>query len=477
MFKRNAAPMARRRKALFRADKSSGKVRVKLEPSLASPVAAQTPKRTSTPRVRTTRKNDRQTPAAAPSIVKTVNKSAPVKPWRWLFSLAALTTSVAWPVSLSGLEYTREQIWGVDQAMVAQALDQHVRDGSLPTSLELSTGNKSYNSKIQYSIDPKLQGTVQRLLRKYGPDYGAFVALEPETGRVLAMASYNRAGRDVGNLALQNTFPAASVFKVVTAAAAIDQGKANYATVLPFNGKSTSLYKSNVLKHKTTKWTRKPTLRSAFAKSINTVFARLGIYQIGSETLEEYAHRFGFNNDINGDIPVNPGTTAIDHDDDWSVAEAASGYTRSNTMSPLQGAMIAATIVNDGKMVKPYLVESVNNEHGILLYAAEPEKFNQVVSSRTASQMRILMRETVKSGSARKSFRKFFKGDMAQADVGGKTGTLNGFQPKGTYDWFVGYGEVNGKKIAYAAMCINVEKWYVKSSNLARMVLESYFEA
>ncbi len=198
---------------------------------------------------------------------------------------------------------------------------------------------------------------------------------------------------------------------------------------------------------------------------------------MGGETLQEYASRFGFNNEINGDIPVNSGTTAIDHGDEWSVAEAASGYTRSNTMSPLQGAMIAATIVNDGKMVKPYLVESVNNENGILMYAAEPEEIDQVITSRTASQMRILMRETVKSGSARKSFRKFFKGDMAQVDVGGKTGTLNGFEPKGTYDWFVGYGELNGRKIAYATLCINVEKWYVKSSNFARMVLESYFEA
>ncbi len=182
-----------------------------------------------------------RSPVSTPRKTNTVHKTRPVKPWRWLLSLAALTTSVAWPVSLSGLEYSREQIWGVNQALIAQALDQHVRAGSLPTGIELSAGNKFYDAKIQYSLDSELQGKVQRLLRQYGPDYGAFVALEPETGRVLAMASYNRAGRDIGNLALQNTFPAASVFKVVTAAAVIDQGKADYATVLPFNGKSYQL--------------------------------------------------------------------------------------------------------------------------------------------------------------------------------------------------------------------------------------------
>ncbi len=469
--------MARRRKAIFRADKSSGKARVKIEPTLTSASVLATTKQVSARPVKPVTQTDRQRDTSSQTVRTHIRPVTRRRPWTWLFAFAALTTSAAWPINLSGLEYTREQIWGVDQALVADALDQHVHHGSLPTGLRLTTGDKTYNSKIHYSLDANLQATVQGLLRKYGPDYGSFVAIEPETGRVLAMASYNRAGRDVGNLALQNTFPAASVFKVVTAAAAIDQGKANYATVLPYNGKSTSLYKTNVFKHKNNKWTRKPTLRSAFAKSVNTVFARLGIYHVGSEVLEEYANRFGFNNEISGDIPVNTGVTQIDHGDDWSVAEAASGFTRSNTMSPLQGAMIAATIVNEGVMVKPYLVESVNNEDGILLYEAQSEPVGQIISSRTASQMRILMRETVKSGSARKSFRKFFTNGMAQADVGGKTGSLTGFEPKGKYDWFVGYGEMNGRKIAYAAMCINVEKWYVKSAYLARKVLESYFEA
>ena len=64
---------------------------------------------------------------------------------------------------------------------------------------------------------------------------------------------------------------------------------------------------------------------------------------------------------------------------------------------------------------------------------------------------------------------------MSNVEVGGKTGTLSGTNPTGKYDWFVGYAQRNSRKLAYAVLCINEEKWYVKSAYVARKAIEHYF--
>jgi cell division protein FtsI/penicillin-binding protein 2 len=94
----------------------------------------------------------------------------------------------------------------------------------------------------------------------------------------------------------------------------------------------------------------------------------------------------------------------------------------------------------------------------------------------TASEIRSLMKETVLHGTSRGSFRGFFRKDFMDFDVGGKTGSLTGFDPKGKYDWFVGYAHSSGRKIAVAALTIHEKQWRVKSSYLARRAIESYFK-
>ncbi len=94
----------------------------------------------------------------------------------------------------------------------------------------------------------------------------------------------------------------------------------------------------------------------------------------------------------------------------------------------------------------------------------------------TAGVIRSLMRETVHRGTSRGTFRGFFKRDYALLDVGGKTGSLSGTDPKGKYDWFVGYADGGTKRIAFASLTIHEKLWRVKSSYLARKAIESYFK-
>jgi cell division protein FtsI/penicillin-binding protein 2 len=359
---------------------------------------------------------------------------------------------------------------------VAEVLLNPASFYQFPSEADFSLSDRAkIRTKIQYTFDLKLQKVMENLFQSYGPDYGAFVAVDAVTGRILSMVSYSRTRKNSDNLALRATFPSASVFKVVTAAAAIEAHKISANTVIPFNGRNHTLYRGQILKSNITRWTRFITLKEAFARSVNTVFGKIGAYTVGSDGMRMYADRFGFNRKIAADLPVQEGRAPIP-DDAWGLAETASGFTRENTMSPLQGALIAASVVNDGVMMEPYAVESVSRSDGALLYTATPKVATVTMDPATASEIRSLMKETVLHGTSRGSFRGFFRKDFMDFDVGGKTGSLTGFDPKGKYDWFVGYAHSSGRKIAVAALTIHEKQWRVKSSYLARRAIESYFK-
>ena len=394
------------------------------------------------------------------------------------FTLSALFLLLlvsAWPSVLGTVHLDRRQIWGVDENVISAAISPHVARGVYPQEVELPPPAKVRQGVARYTLDPDLQSFATQLLNRYRPDYAVIVALDPDTGRVLAMASGFRDGTTGRNLALAASYPGASVFKIITAAAVLSEGRATPDTVFPFSGKSTTLYKKNVFAPVQNKWTRNYSLTESFAKSVNAVFGRLGAVVLGGETLLGYAERFGFNRRFASDFRFDNGTVELDTGDRWQVAESAAGFTTRNTLNPLQGATIAAAVVNGGYLVAPALVEEITDRHGIPLYVYDAPARNRVLGEKTAAELRRLMRATVEIGSARKYFRGFFRGGLAEVEVGGKTGTLTGHDPEGLYEWFVGYGRRGQRKIAFAVMCISKDKWYVKPAALARYTLEHFF--
>lgn len=342
---------------------------------------------------------------------------------------------------------------------------------------------------LEYSFDPELQESMERLFRQYRPDHGAFVAMDAETGRILALVGSTQDPDQREHVALRATFPSASIFKVVTAAAAIAERRFVSETPLTYNGRNHTLYRSQVLSHRADRWTRTLTLKHAFAKSVNTVFGRIGAFSVGHAAMRDYADRFGFNQRVPGDLQAQTGNAWIP-EDAWGLAESSSGFTRENTMSPLQGALIAATIANDGQLMEPYAISSVYDAAGTPLYRAQVRAMGPRIDPRTASELRALMRETIRSGTSRGSFRRFFRGNLVELDVGGKTGSLTGMDPPGKYDWFIGFArspEVPAgggralaegsipprpRVVAVAALTVHRRQWRVKSSYLARRAFE-----
>jgi len=365
------------------------------------------------------------------------------------------------------------------RGIIAKNLADFVRTNQLPEHARLRwVDGDDLEASIAYTIDPRLQEVADNLLKSYKPDYGAIFMIEANTGRVLAMSSYIKDEPSGTNLNLQATFPAASVFKVVTATAAVDKAGVTPDHTIKYNGGAYTLYKKNVMTDKVTRWTNSITLRDAFARSINTAFGRLSLEKLEPADLHDYAERYMFNQEIPTDFPVEMGVAYVPPEPSFMLTEVASGYNRTNRMSPVQGAMIAAAVVNDGKMVVPYLVDEIKNRDNEVVYKARTLESGTIMTHESAKQMRELMERTVIAGTSRRSFRPLTTDRrFRDLEMGGKTGHLTGDNPRGRTDWFVGYAFDGEQRVAIAAVTVSKKYWTVKSAHLGQFMFRKYFGA
>jgi penicillin-binding protein A len=330
---------------------------------------------------------------------------------------------------------------------------------------------------ITSSLDLALQDYILRLLQRSKTLQAAVVVLRPDDGRILAMVNYDKEGNGQ-NLCIKADFPAASIFKIVSAAAALES--AGYTPDQPvfFQGRRHTLYKQQ-LKQTKNKYTNKTSFRKAFASSVNSVFGKLGIFDLGQDLMSEYAGRFLFNRVIPFDFPVAMSTIQIP-DDEYGLAEIASGFNRKTLISPLHAALLASVVANNGILMAPWLVEKILSESGEILYHRKAAQLTSPISWKTAEDMKVLMKDTVVYGTCRKSFRplrrkKAFKG----VDFGAKTGTINDKEDRFKYDWLTGYIlPQNGiKAISIAVLAVHGEKLGLRSSELGRYIIKYYITA
>ena len=370
---------------------------------------------------------------------------------------------------------TEEEVITLNRQVISEQIGAQIKVSEFPQQMSLDWQGQSVLTNIEYTLNPSLQAAADKLLKSYKPDYAAIVAIDPTTGQILTMSSFHRDGHQE-NLTLRGSFPAASIFKVVTATAAIDRYDIKPEHEITFNGGSYTLYKKNVLSDQINRWTRHVTLREAFARSFNTAFGRLGNKYMTPNDILDYATKYNFNRAIAADIPVEAGVAMVPSETGYQFAEVSSGFNKFNKMSPIQGAMIAAAIAQDGVMHSPYLVEKIVDEKNDLLYQASPLVSAVTMTPEAAGDLRKLMEATIHEGTSKKAFRPFVKDrKLKDVEVGGKTGSLTGDEPRGKVDWFVGYAIYGNRKIAIAAVTVNKEKWQVKSAHLAQSLFKQYY--
>ncbi|MBN20300.1 MAG: penicillin-binding protein [Bdellovibrionaceae bacterium] len=343
-----------------------------------------------------------------------------------------------------------------------------------PEELEFLWDGQWKALEVHYTVLPDLQKQLKDLLKKHRPDYGSIVGVNAKTGEILFLVDhYQDPLDDIGHLGIKSVFPAASVFKLVTATAAIDQGLVSPETIIPFNGRSHTLYRQNINHTRSNRWTRYIKLKDAFARSINTIFGKLGAFYLGGQTLLHYAKRFGFNEDLGGDLPWQAGQTEIHPGNRWNAVEVASGFNRKSKMSPLQGALMAASVIHEGQLMKPRIIESLIDQENQIVYESSIEVASHTMKPQTAESIQTLMEQTIKRGTSRSAFRSLIrKKSWQEIQIGGKTGSLTSQSPHGKCDWFVGYLKSPEIQIGIAVLTVHKKYWTVKSSYLARKAME-----
>jgi cell division protein FtsI/penicillin-binding protein 2 len=322
-----------------------------------------------------------------------------------------------------------------------------------------------------------LNATLDHLktLTRGKPTQIAMVVMDGHQGHILAMAGFDLEDKEA-NPCTRAVYPAASIFKIVTAAAAMDELNFSPKTPLYFNGNKYTLYKRQLTDVKN-KYTVKVSLEDAFAQSINPVFGKLGQTYLGREHLSAYAQAFGFNQTPDTDLMFDTGLFHME-DNNFHLAELGCGFNRDTLISPLFGAMMITPLLNNGQTVLPAVISHVMDVDGNFIYRHTPSRSATAMTSKSAAAMMGLMEKTVLHGTARKSFGSFSRDKvLSKLTIGGKTGSLSNREHTIKYDWFTGFAkEKNGPRaITFSVMVGHGEYIGTRAASHARALIKQYF--
>ena len=330
---------------------------------------------------------------------------------------------------------------------------------------------------VESSVDADFQAYILRLLETSNTVKAAVVVMQPDDGKILAMVSYDSEEKGE-SLCLKADYPAASLFKIISAAAALESAGFSAEKAVSFVGRKHTLYK-NQLKERKSRYSSTISFKKAFASSINPVFGKLGIHDLGYEVMAKSAEKFFFERSIPFDFPVGKSEIFMPKDD-FGLAELATGFNKGTTISPLHAALLSSAVVNGGVMMKPWIVSRVVNEAGEVLYERRESRMGVSISPEIAKELRVLMKDTVIHGTCRKAFyrerrRKVYK----NVELGAKTGTINDHNDQYKYDWLTAYVlPPNGKKdICIAVLGIHGKMLGVRANRLGRSIIRYYLSS
>lgn len=332
---------------------------------------------------------------------------------------------------------------------------------------------------VTTTLDEAQQFKLIKLLRRYHPQLGAGIVIDLQTGAVQAMADYRHTDENgsvlpenCGNLCLVSEFPAASLFKIVTAYGVLDKKKVTRKTHYPVVGRHHTLYKYQLGLGKS-RYRYRPediSFEKAFARSVNPVFGKFGIDYFSADELVGLAESFAFNNPLNFDQPVVASRVELPQTP-FQQAETSSGFIKTTTLSPLHAALLAGAPLVADNLPQPYLVKRVAGEDGAEIYYHQSQKCDFQLHDKSACRELVaMMRATVKYGTARKSFRDLRRRRaFRKLDVGGKTGSLDMPASDHRCEWFAGFGinPKTGKKVAVAVVLVHGEKRTISAGYIA----------
>ncbi|WP_406204776.1 MULTISPECIES: peptidoglycan D,D-transpeptidase FtsI family protein [unclassified Streptomyces] len=376
-----------------------------------------------------------------------------------------------------------------------EGIYQDLLDGSdtrVKSVMDTITDKRAAPGNVVTTIDPDVQKAAYDAL---GDKKGAAVAIDPATGKILAVVStpsYDPSRITTGdsdawtqltkdpekpmtNRALRQPLPPGSTFKLVVAAAALEDGlyssvdeKTKSPDPYPLPDTNRELGNENPNAP-----CEDASIRVALQYSCNNVFGKMAV-DLGQDKVRETAEKFGFN-DEEQDVPVRAYPSVYPSDMDRPQT-ALSGIGQFDvTATPLQIAMVSAAIANGGKLVSPHMVSQITDGGGdVLENYDDSAETKEIVSSDTAEQLQSAMQTVVEEGTGTNA-------RIPGATVGGKTGTAQHGEKnsKTPYAWFTSYGKADGKEVAVAVIVeqSNASRSEVSGNGLAAPVARKVMEA
>jgi len=347
--------------------------------------------------------------------------------------------------------------------------------------VDLLSNKQPTGGSVELTLDPLAQKTAADGLAALGKDTkGAVAAINPQTGEILAMVNQptydpnQLASHDFSavqkawdklttdddqpmlNRTTQQILPPGSTFKLVTAAAALENGVVDNASDKVKGGRSLSFpgVQYKLVNENGSSCGGDPiTFGRALEVSCNVSFGDLA-GKIGQDALDEQASKFGFGTDPLAGLPMNPSrfTTSDTQLENTQLAQSGIGQFEV-AATPLQMAMVAGAIANEGEVMRPYVIKTVRSPNVRVLEKGEPHSFGRAMSRSNAAILRDMMVNVVKQGTATSA-------RINGVDVGGKTGTAQSTPDRPPYAWFVAFAPAKNPKVAVAVV--------VESSSTAR---------
>lgn len=325
---------------------------------------------------------------------------------------------------------------------------------------------------ITYTLDPELQSWTHELLRSFDLPYAAVVLFHLPSQATKIMTGFSSADLKLRatDLCLHPWAPAASVFKLITAAALLEQGVPPDTSVC-YHGGLSGLDESNLLDRPALDKSCR-SLADAVAFSINPIMAKLATRYLSPESITHWTTAFGFNNPGHFALPL-PASRAEVPNDQLERARMAAGFWHVE-LSALHAAVIAGIPANGGELVWPRVIDHVRLPDGTETQPEAPQAV-RVVSQRTALELTQMMITTTEQGSGRAGFFSGKRRLLESIKVAGKTGSLSRKNPYLAYSWFVGFAPATEPEVAFAVLLGNPVQWRVKAARIAQIVLAHYF--
>jgi len=389
---------------------------------------------------------------------------------------AAATGYYSYDFARAGLEASyNTQLSGTDDSQFFQR------------AVDSLTGRKVQGASLQTTLDARAQRAASEAL---GDRTGAVVALDWRTGAVKALVSKpsydpnalastdlaaaqqawkqlnSSKNRPLANRATKEIYPPGSTFKLVTAAAALEDGMTAETTV----NSPASLrlpQTSTNLTNEVNCGGSKVSMAQALKVSCNTAFATIGM-QVGADKLREQSQKFGFDTAMEGDL--NPATSRFPASPDTpQLAMSAIGQFEV-AATPVQMAVVAAAIANDGQVMQPHLVQEVRNPDLSVLSSREPQEMQRAMSAENAQSLQQMMVGVVDEGTGSRA-------RVPGTRVGGKTGTAQSAPNRPPYAWFIGFADDPDVAIAVFIEDAQVQRSDIAGGRLAGPVFASVVEA